>query len=135
MATLELSSGETDTMEGTLFALGQFGNPSTDTRTDYMTFLENNFGELSSVVNKYCPVALFNSTPFPAYYAISTVITENRYFCPVRRALEASINAGIPVWIYRSAHSPTYGWEPSIGGIGLELLGATHRKSSSSSRS
>lgn len=75
-------------------------------------------------------MALFNSTPFPAYYAISTVITDSSYFCPTRRALEATIKAGKPVWTYPSAHTPTCGWEPDISGSNagllLELLGPTH---------
>jgi hypothetical protein len=36
-------------MEGTLFALGQFGNPASIKPTDYTTFLKNNFGQLASV--------------------------------------------------------------------------------------
>jgi hypothetical protein len=50
-------------MEGTLFALEQFTDPTTITATDYMTFLEKHFGQLASVVNEYYPVALFNSNP------------------------------------------------------------------------
>jgi carboxylesterase type B len=91
-----------------------------------MTFLKNNFGQLASLVNEYYPVALFNPTPFPAYYAISTVFTDAAYFCPARRALKATAKAGKPVWTYYSAHSLTCGWEPNIGGIGLELLWPTH---------
>jgi Carboxylesterase family len=105
---------------------GQFENPTTITGADHMTFLENNFGQLASSVNKIYPVALFNSTPYPAYYAISAVITDAAYFCPARCALKATIKVGKPVWTYRSANSLTCGWEPNIGGIALELLGPTH---------
>ena len=113
-------------MEGTLYPLSQFGGPTSVTAADYATFLQNNFGQLASVVNQYYPVALFNSTPFPAYYAISTVITYAAYFCPARRALEATSKAGKPAWTYRSSHVPTCGWEPGLGAAALELLGATH---------
>jgi hypothetical protein len=115
-------------MEGTLFALGQVGNPGSITPTDYTIFPGNNLSQLASAFDKYYSVALFNSTPFPAYYAISTIITDSSYscFCPTRCALEAITKAWEPVWTYCSAHNPTCDWEldtsGSNAGFLLELL-------------
>jgi carboxylesterase type B len=113
-------------MEGTLFTASQFTSPASITETDYTTFLQSNFGPLASLVALYYPLSLFATTPFPAFYAISTVITYNAYFCPTRLALLATLNSSVPVWNYYDAHTPACGWEPGLGGPSLQLLGPTH---------
>jgi len=111
-------------MEGTLFIASQFSNPATISATDYNTFLQSNFGSLGSLVAQYYPLS-FSKTPFPAFYAISIVITYNAYFCPTRRAL-ATLNSPMPVWDYFNAHTRTCGWDSGLSGPLLQFLGPTH---------
>lgn len=107
--------------------IGEFDSPEKTTAADYTAFLQSNFGSLSSTILKYYPLSLFASTPFPPFYAISTVYAVASYFCPARRGLNATINSGVPAWTYRFAHTPTCGWEPGINSEqALELLGPTH---------
>jgi para-nitrobenzyl esterase len=97
-------------MEGTLFAFSIFekglSGPDSINAEDYDTFLQENFGDDSSTIKQAYPLSAFNSTPYPAFYAMSAVFTDHEFFCPARRALDATTAAGVPVWTYLFAHQP-----------------------------
>jgi carboxylesterase type B len=115
-------------MEGTIFSLAQYSNssPGNATAADYRAFLQENFGSVAALIEKYYPVSAFNATPYPAFYAMATVITDAGYFCPVRRALEATRRAGSPAWAYNFAHDPKCIWVQGIPQQAAPLLGAAH---------
>jgi para-nitrobenzyl esterase len=115
------------TQEGTLFVAPALGNPAKLQPSDYTTFLQNNFGNFTSEIQASYPVSLFESTTFPTFYAISYIYTSVAYYCPSRRALEATVRAGIPAWGYIFAHSPSCSWISVVTtSEALQLLGATH---------
>ena len=91
-------------MDGTLFTIGQFKNPTTMTSADYYSFLVANFGSLASTVNSTYPISAFNKTLFPPFYAISTVITDMDFLCPARRALRANNQSRTAAYAYLYDH-------------------------------
>jgi carboxylesterase type B len=117
------------TQEGTLFSLVELGDPSIDVEQTsyYTTFLQDNFGNYSSTIEKAFPLSMFSSTSFPTFYAISYIFTQVNFYYPSRRFVEATVQADIPAWAYIFAHQPTCGWSSGINKAStLELLGATH---------
>jgi carboxylesterase type B len=115
------------TQEGTLFVAPALGDPAKLTSSDYTSFLQSNFGNFSSTIEKTYPISLFDSTPLPTFNAISYIYTSVAYYCPSRRALEATINAGIPAWGYIFSHQPTCSWISVVTTAeALQVLGATH---------
>lgn len=91
--------------EGNVFALITFAkvpNLARDVNaTAYDTFLRENFDEsLVPLIQHTYPISAFNTTPLPAFYAISQVLTDAGFFCPSRRGLNTAIAKGIPVWTY-----------------------------------
>jgi hypothetical protein len=118
---------KTATLEGTLFVIADGLGPTVATPADYTSFIQQNFGSFAPTIEKYYPISLFNSTPFPAFYAISTVYTISEYLCSMRRAVNATIKAGVPAYTYLFSHTPSCGWEPDLDSArALALLGPTH---------
>jgi hypothetical protein len=90
-------------MDGTLFTILTFPNPSKVTVDDYISYLNTTFGAAiaPSILDVY-PISMFNSTRWPAFYAISTVLIDAEYTCPTRRATWApTLTCGT---ISRAAH-------------------------------
>lgn len=117
-------------MEGTLFTIAQYQTPEI-TPEQYSAFLVGNFGPtVAKMIEQYYKLSLpaFNSTPFPAFYAISTIVTDYGYKCPAYRGLNRAVANGIPVWTYLFDHTPSCIWVPALGSNPqvLELLGPTH---------
>jgi carboxylesterase type B len=114
------------TMEGTLFILaGYTFPPSTQ---NYSSFLTTNFGSYAPVINSTYSLAKFNSTPYPAFYAMVEVFTDYNYLCPLYRALLNANKRNVPVWTYSWGQEPTCPWYAPIGSNPtiLKLLNATH---------
>lgn len=114
-----------------MFALGQFystrpGGVAGITADDYTTFLQDNFGSAAPVVEKSYPMSIFNSTGYPGFFAISTVLAESTYLCSAYRGLNRAVEKGIPVWTYLFSHQPSCMWLEGIQSTALPLLGATH---------
>ncbi|KAK4944042.1 hypothetical protein LTR10_016563 [Elasticomyces elasticus] len=115
--------------EGTIFSLLQFLNGSSISATDsdYNHFLVSNFGtSLVPEILKYYPLSAFNSTPYPPFYAISTVITDASFYCPAHRALNTAVSKGIPAWTYYFDQEPNCPWFQYLTQEIDELLGPTH---------
>lgn len=115
-------------MEGTVFVLAQYQSPEVTTE-DYTKFLVSNFGSaLAPTVESYYNVSAFNSTPFPAFFAMAAVTTDYGYKCSANRALSGGIANGVPVWTYLFNHTPSCPWIPGLGTNPeiLELIGPAH---------
>lgn len=121
-----------DSREGAIFALLQYADapkgPKSVTASDYHTFLFQNFGSsAAALIEQQYPVSAFNSTPYPAFFAISTVIGYTNYVCPAHRGLNTAASEGkVPVWTYNFAHTPNCPWLPSLPENALALIGPTH---------
>lgn len=109
-----------DMMESILISLGQYNSPKAVTATNYSDFLQQNFGPTSSLVSKYGPLSAFNITPFPLFFAISTILTDISYECSAYR-----VEHQIPVWTYLWSHTPSCPWVDHPASM-LTLVGATH---------
>jgi hypothetical protein len=121
-----LTSMPTDTMEATLLIVGDY-DPGNVNSSDYTSFLQSNFGNYSTAIEDRYPFSSFNSSLIPAFDAIASIYTLVEYFCPTRRALEATSKAGVPVWTYLFKHQPTCGWYTDINSQqALDVLGPTH---------
>ncbi|MCJ1399705.1 hypothetical protein MMC11_002907 [Xylographa trunciseda] len=112
--------------DGTLFVLEQFRSPTAPTAADYNQFLLANFGTAAMVVNQTFPLSLFDSTPFPPFFAIEAVITDVTYLCRAYRGLQVSAQKGIPVWTYQFNHTPSCPWVTDFPAAALPALGSTH---------
>ena len=115
-------------MDGALFTLLQFSTdgPPAATASDYSTFLSQNFGPQASLVEEYYPLSAFNSTPFPPFYAISTVLSYAGYICPAYRGLNTAAANGVPVWAYLWDHTPNCTWFNALPQDAVPLVGPTH---------
>jgi carboxylesterase type B len=102
------------------------GDPTTLKAQDYETFLQDNFGSAASLVMGYYPLSAFNSTPYPPFFAISTVFTDSVFKCTAYRGLNRAVEKGVPVWTYMFNHVPSCSWFPGITLQALPLVGATH---------
>jgi para-nitrobenzyl esterase len=100
---------DTDTQEGTLFVLGQY-NPQNTTGIQYEAFLQENFGSTAPLVANTYPLSAFNSSPFPAFSAMSEIIKDVSYFFPAHRALNVAVQNGVPAWTYLWDHTPSCAW-------------------------
>lgn len=95
--------------------------------SDYDLFLTTNFGSsLTPKIKEYYPISLFNSTPFPALYAISVVLADSTYFCPAYRGLNKAASNGIPVYAYLFDHYPTCSWYQSLPQEAVQIVGPAH---------
>lgn len=113
-------------MDGTFFTLAQYTDPKTVTEADYYRFLVANFGSLAETINRTYAITAFDSTPFPGFYAISTVLTDMGFKCPARRALEANLKSGKAAYTYLYGHNNKCSWESALKPNFLPVLGATH---------
>jgi carboxylesterase type B len=122
--------------EGGLFALGDFAsvNVSAD---NYTIFLNGNFGAGAPLVAAKYPLTLaaFNSfpspppgfpSPSPAYLAISAILTDAQFVCPLHQAMLKAEANNIPVYTYLNSHVPTCQWLKSPPQVAIYLVGATH---------
>lgn len=115
-------------MESTIFTLGYFGTPEIPSSA-YAEFIIDNFGPtLAPTIEKNYPLALFNSTPYPVFYAISSIGTDYSYKCPAYRGLKQAIANGLPTWTYLFDHTPSCLWIPDLGTDAaiLPLIGPAH---------
>ena len=113
-------------MEGTLFTLAVWPNPASATAANYTAFLQRSFNSSAALVESTYPLSAFNNTPFPAFYAITTVYTQYNFLCPAYRGLNQAVQKGKPVWTYLWNHGPTCPWYGNIPAAAVPLLGATH---------
>jgi carboxylesterase type B len=113
-------------MEGTVFTLDDYSFPPTP--PDYNSFLNFNFGASASKVNETYSLDKFNSTPYPSFYAMSTVLTDYAFKCPTYRALLKAADNNVSTWTYIRGKEPTCSWDLAIPDNLeiLELLKATH---------
>jgi carboxylesterase type B len=72
------------------------------------------------------PVSAFNSTPWPAFYAISAVLGDVGFVCPAYRGLNTASANGVSVWAYNFAHTPSCSWLQDLPQDALKVVGATH---------
>ncbi|CAF1542867.1 unnamed protein product [Rotaria magnacalcarata] len=117
----------TCTMEGTLLAYFTFIKPEQVTINDYINYLNITFGadRVASILTVY-PISMFNSTLWPAFYAIATVLTDAEYTCPTRRALVTSLSTKLGTYAFLWNHQPSCPWITSLSANILSLLGPTH---------
>lgn len=113
--------------DGSIFVLGQYPTPQLN-QSDWEEFLSYNFGEFAGAINQTITPSQFAATPFPVFYAMSSVITDMTYRCPAYRgAMKAAAN-NIPVWTYSFNHTPSCDWLTSLPQKQslLQLAGAAH---------
>ena len=113
--------------EGALFALGTYDS-ATISEANYTSFLAENFGPAASIVAKEYPLTLpaFNSTGFPEFAAISTIITEAQFRCPAYQAMLKAQSNNIPVYTYLNSHTPHCQWLSTLPAAAIPYVGATH---------
>ena len=99
-------------MNGTFDLTNLVNDPSEVTPAFYETFLNKTFGPAAPQVAKTAPLSAFNSTPFPAFYALAQVITDQNYKCPAFRGLNRAVAKGVPAWTYFFNHTSTCIWIP-----------------------
>ncbi|KAH8205506.1 hypothetical protein TruAng_000412 [Truncatella angustata] len=113
--------------EGTLFVFGEYlADTFKLNQSDYDDFLTYNFGPLAPKVNETYSVDKFNSSQYPYFAAMSTILGQVSYKCPAYRALLASEKNGVPAWTYEFSHEPSCAWYASIPYSILSYVGATH---------
>lgn len=96
------------------------------TAENYTTFLRDNFGPAASLVQEHYPLSAFNSSPYPAFFAIATQLGDASYKCPAYRGLNRAVEKHIPVWTYLFDHGPSCLWLQDVPQEALALVGATH---------
>lgn len=113
--------------EGALFALGTYESASISA-ANYSSFLTANFGPAASIVAKEYPLTLpaFNATGFPEFAAISTIITEAQFRCPLYQAMLKAQSNNIPVYTYFNSHTPSCQWLTTLPASAIPYVGATH---------
>jgi carboxylesterase type B len=113
--------------EGGLFALGTYQTVNISA-ANYSSFLTSNFGPAASIVEQQYPLTLpaFKSTGFPAFAAITTIITEAQFHCPAYQAMLKAQSNNIPVYVYLNSHTPSCQWLLSLPAAAIPFVGATH---------
>jgi carboxylesterase type B len=113
--------------EGGLFALGTYMSPIISPE-NYTIFLNENFGTAASLVAQQYPLTLpaFNKSGFPAFTAISTIITQAQFTCPAYQAMLKAQANNISVYTYLNSHIPSCQWWPSLPAPAIPFVGATH---------
>jgi carboxylesterase type B len=116
-----------NSMEGALFVLGTYQSPNISA-ANYSSFLNTNFGPAAPIVEQQYPLNLsaFASTGFPAYAAMTTIITEALFHCPSYQALLKAEANNIPVYAFLNSHKPNCQWMLSLPAAAIPLVGATH---------
>lgn len=115
-------------MEGTLLILSRSGvtGPQDITEAVYLAYLNSTYGSGASTVAEQYPVSAFNSTPFPAFYALVQVYTATSFWCPALAGLERAAQKGVPVWTYRWGQAPSCPWYNVFPPGVLPIFGAAH---------
>lgn len=113
--------------EGNIFTLGTFLSPIVSP-ANYSKFLSENFGPAASAVEKEYPLSLpaFNASGIPGFEAISTIITQAQFHCPIYQALLKAEENNIPVYTYLNSHIPTCPWALNISPQLIPLVQTTH---------
>jgi carboxylesterase type B len=114
-------------MEGALFVLGTYQSPNI-TAANYSSFLTTNFGPAASIVEQQYPLNLsaFASTGYPAFAAMTTIITEALFHCPSYQALLKAEANNIPAYAFLNSHTPSCQWMLSLPAAAIPFVGATH---------
>ena len=115
-------------VEGALFSVQQFPKgPQQATAANYTQFLTENFPPSAvPLIQRAYPLSSFNTTPYPAYEAITTALSAAAYVCPAGRGLATAAAHGTPVFTYRWAHVPSCPWLSFVPVPQTPRLGATH---------
>jgi carboxylesterase type B len=113
--------------EGGLFALGTYESANISA-ANYTAFLTTNFGPAASIVEQQYPLTLpaFTAKGFPAFAAISTIITEALFHCPAYQAMLKAQSNNIPVYAYFNSHTPSCQWLSTLPAAAIPYVGATH---------
>jgi carboxylesterase type B len=119
--------------EGGLFALGAYLTPVVSA-DNYTIFLNQNFGAAANLVAKQYPLTLpqftapgqAGSPASPAFEAISAIITDAQFTCPLYQAMLKAESINMPVYTYLNKHVPHCPWQASPPPAALPLIGATH---------
>jgi len=119
--------------EGGLFALGAYLSPVVSA-DNYTIFLNQNFGAAANLVAKQYPLTLpqfttpgkAGSPASPAFEAISAIITDAQFTCPLYQAMLKAEAINMPVYTYLNKHVPHCPWQASPPPAALPLIGATH---------
>jgi carboxylesterase type B len=113
--------------EGALFVLGTYQSPNISA-ANYSSFLAVNFGPAASIVEQAYPLNLsaFESTGYPAFAAMSTIITESLFHCPSYQALLKAEANNIPAYAFLNSHTPNCQWMLSLPAAAIPFVGATH---------
>jgi carboxylesterase type B len=90
-----------NSVEGGIFTIGTYLSANISA-ANYSSFLATNFGPAASIVAEQYPLTLpaFNSSGIPSFAAISTVMTEAMFYCPVYQAMLKAQSSNIPVYTY-----------------------------------
>lgn len=118
-----------DSMEYTLLILSLPGvtSPELITPEVYAGILKTTYGAAAPLVAQQYPVSAFNSTPFPAFYALVQVETESNFWCPAYQGLIKAAEKGIPAWTYRWGQAPNCPWYTTIPrSVIPDVFGASH---------
>jgi Carboxylesterase family len=78
------------------------------------------------MIEERYPVSAFNSTPYPAFYAIAAVYGDVGFLCPAYRGLNTASTHGVSVWAYNFAHTPNCPWLQGLSQQAVKLVGPAH---------
>ena len=101
-------------------------SPASFTQAFYDGYLLTTFGPAAPLVANRYPVAAFNSTPFPIFFALVQIYTDANFVCPSYHGLMKAEQVGTPRWTYRWAQAPTCPWYSVIPADALPIFGAAH---------
>ena len=88
--------------------------------------MEDVYSIAAPIVEAYYPISAFNSTLYPAFYALSTILTDQSFKCPAYRALNRAVEKGIPVWTYLFEHTLSCQWLPQLPAKAVPIVGGTN---------
>ena len=79
----------------------------------YTKFIQSSFGSAAPSVAERYPLSAFNDTKFPAFYAMSDLLTDVEFKCPAYRGLDGAVQNGVGAFAYSWAHTPFCPWFPA----------------------
>ena len=92
------------------------------------TFIEYNFGPWNESVKAQYSISAFSAALYPAFEAVTAIITDFYYKCPAYRALKIAAEKNFKVFSYRFNHTPSCSWLAALPQNQqlLHTLGPTH---------